>query len=105
MAHVHKDLIIAWANGAQIEYYSDTYEKWIETNSPSWDDVVKYRIKTIKPEWIKVDGVKPKGIDAYQTIEWYSLDDRMDQCCLSDLNFGMSQKDPKRVMFIRLLQE
>lgn len=104
MEHVHKDLIIAWANGAKIEVYSDICEKWIEIDSPKWDTGNQYRIKTNKPEWIKVDGVRPKGLDD-PFIEWYSVDGRMDQCYMSSLNFGMSQKDPKRVMFIRILKD
>lgn len=42
----HYDLIIAWANGATIEYYSDTHESWIEiATAPNWNPSTKYRIK------------------------------------------------------------
>lgn len=42
--HKHKDLIIAWANGATIErtHFS---EGWIVSEPPSWDLFQEYRIK------------------------------------------------------------
>lgn len=46
--HVHADLIIAWANGAEIEFYED--DVWITTKDPAWHKDVEYRIKPTKPE-------------------------------------------------------
>lgn len=43
--HKHKDAIIAWANGEQIEYYSESYKAWRECDSPSWLEFDKYRVK------------------------------------------------------------
>lgn len=105
MEHVHKDLIIAWANGAKIEYYCETNKQWFEINSPGWDEKTKYRIKTTEAEWIKVDGVRPADINDSQCVEWYSADGRMSKCFIGGLNFGASQKDPKRVVFIRILKD
>lgn len=43
--HVHKDLIIAWANGAEIEYFDFDINKWVPTIAPDWCVNSKYRIK------------------------------------------------------------
>ena len=41
--HKHAELIIAWANGAEIEV-NDSY-KWQEAKDPTWSDYFDYRIK------------------------------------------------------------
>jgi len=44
--HKHADLIIAWANGAKIEYWHAGHEKWLDIDAnPSWWYNVEYRIK------------------------------------------------------------
>lgn len=44
--HKHADLIIAWANGAKIQYYSNSLGKWRDTGTAvSWDSEIEYRIK------------------------------------------------------------
>ena len=45
--HKHADLIHAWAEGAEIQYYDNISKQWIETvdNNPSWRNSVNYRIK------------------------------------------------------------
>lgn len=45
--HKHADLIIAWANGAEIECLDSN---WYYVCTPSWDVTTKYRIKPVKPE-------------------------------------------------------
>jgi hypothetical protein len=48
--HVHKDLIIAWANGADIEFYDGSIWKWVDSpSSPSWYPTTQYRIKPTPP--------------------------------------------------------
>ena len=42
--HKHKALIIAWANGAEIQYFSMSKE-WEDIDMPSWDIRYEYRIK------------------------------------------------------------
>jgi len=44
--HVHANLIKAWADGAEIEYF-DSYEKrWLPpSGGPAWSPDRKYRIK------------------------------------------------------------
>ena len=47
--HKHRDLIIAWANGAGVEYFSTAHgEVWVETKDPCWDTILNYRIKPTK---------------------------------------------------------
>jgi hypothetical protein len=48
--HKHKELIIAWANGAEIEYYSPTFRKWKSIfKGWSWDSQIETQYR-IKPE-------------------------------------------------------
>lgn len=46
MKHKHHDLIIAWANGAQIEQRFS--KKWITANKPQWYEEYEYRVKPIE---------------------------------------------------------
>jgi hypothetical protein len=43
--HKHAELIKAWADGATIERYSWTEQKWKESNPPEWLPDSNYRIK------------------------------------------------------------
>lgn len=46
MKHKHCNLIIAWANGAEIEYRGNQDgAKWLTTTFPSWFEDMEYRIK------------------------------------------------------------
>lgn len=47
--HKHHDLIIQWAKGAEIEYYSTAFERWGLDTTPSWKGV-SYRIKPNPPK-------------------------------------------------------
>jgi hypothetical protein len=43
----HQKEIIAWANGATIQYWSSSDEVWYDTlnNKPLWKDNLRYRVK------------------------------------------------------------
>jgi hypothetical protein len=45
--HVHAEVIKAWADGAEIEYFSKSSEKWfaVVNNDPFWSLNEKYRVK------------------------------------------------------------
>ena len=45
--HKDYDLIMAWANGAEIEYFAkgDGFDCWVDVKNPIWDNAI-YRIKT-----------------------------------------------------------
>jgi hypothetical protein len=46
--HKHHDLIIAWAKGAEIEFFSHL-DTWVHRKHPSWDSNIKYRVKPTEP--------------------------------------------------------
>lgn len=45
--HKHAELIKAWADGAEIQYFSKELNNWCNciTSSPEWDVNTEYRIK------------------------------------------------------------
>jgi len=48
--HVHKDLIIAWANGAEIQIettseFDPDVPRWVDQSTPTWGKLRNYRIK------------------------------------------------------------
>ena len=47
--HVHHDLIIAWAKGAEIEYDSVHSVGWHLVDPPSWGKNMRYRVKPTPP--------------------------------------------------------
>lgn len=44
MRHKHADLIIEWANGAQIQCFRSDYT-WVDALDPSWLEYTQYRVK------------------------------------------------------------
>ena len=48
--HKHAELIIAWANGAEIECYCETIDEWEHHKTPVWSEMSIYRVK---PKWEK----------------------------------------------------
>ncbi len=54
MRHKHADLIIAWANGSDIEVYQ--CDEWFGLKAPTWSDKHEYRIKPREPRrfWVNV---------------------------------------------------
>jgi hypothetical protein len=46
MKHKHAELIKAWADGAQVQYfYHGEWVDWESYTSPSWGKTIEYRIK------------------------------------------------------------
>ena len=43
--HKYADVIIAWANGAEIEYRLGPDDSWSKATSPSWHADCEYRVK------------------------------------------------------------
>ena len=43
--HKHAEVSKAWADGADIEYYSPTRLMWVFTPNPTWSELVNYRVK------------------------------------------------------------
>ena len=55
--HKHRDVIVAWANGAQIQFFD--VDEWIDCHEdgPRWHEEKRYRVKpkTVKREgWVNV---------------------------------------------------
>ena len=50
--HKHAELIKAWADGAEIEWYDEYHNQYFNCTNPNWRDNTKYRIKP-KPKWEK----------------------------------------------------
>ena len=60
--HKHKDLIIAWANGALIEYRQGN--AWLPTASPWWEESVDYRIEPT-PDFVSYTFIDLNGVSPY----------------------------------------
>lgn len=43
--HIHADLIIAWANGAEVQYFNEDFDEWLDTDYPMWSERNRYRVK------------------------------------------------------------
>ena len=43
--HKHAELIKLWADGVEIEFWSEFNEGWLRDTSPTWQNHYKYRIK------------------------------------------------------------
>ena len=69
MRHKHADVIIAWANGAQIQYYDAIMRRWSDNENPKWYEEIKFRIK---PE--------PKP----DVVEYYSIGKHHVFCAIGD---------------------
>jgi hypothetical protein len=69
MRHPHADLIIAWANGAKIEFKGQASGEWQDCPSqPAWWDDSEYRIKPEpKPDVVANWNVQKDGIRLIQT--------------------------------------
>jgi len=52
MKHKHYELIIAFANGEEIELKSG--DKWFAIRNPSWFDNIEYRIKPKEPKKVSM---------------------------------------------------
>lgn len=48
--HIHAELIKAWADGAEIEYWDTTHNQWLPCplGGPAWHKHTLYRIKPTK---------------------------------------------------------
>ena len=55
--HKHADLIKAWADGAEIEYWAPVMREWLTNSTPKWYEDTLYRIKP-KPKADVVDYVR-----------------------------------------------
>ena len=76
--HPHAELIKAWADGAEIQYFDTSAMKWKDCKEPYWFIQSRYRIKQEKPSknpWKPSKNPwKPKGSQEYFVIDLDKLD-------------------------------
>ena len=61
--HPHADLIIAWANGAEIQVYNEIEDKWSDAGTPLWRPLNTYRVKpTNVVRWLPVMQMPAKSV-------------------------------------------
>lgn len=56
----HKEVFDAWLSGAKVQYYGEKTKKWIDINNPSWELIIKYRIK---PTILGIEDCSFNGIE------------------------------------------
>jgi hypothetical protein len=72
--HKHADVIIAWANGEEIEYRLGPGDYWKSIIDPSWSLASEYRIK---PKRVKKEGwvnVYPDKYEDYLFTFYFTKD-------------------------------
>lgn len=49
----HSEIIKAWADGKQIQYYDGLCDTWLDIDNPDWCENQSYRVKpeVVKPKW------------------------------------------------------
>ena len=52
--HKHAEVIKAWADGAEIHYFSDDLRDWVLTEKPMWLTETRYRIAPTNPNADKI---------------------------------------------------
>ena len=67
MKHKHRDLIIAWANGAEIQgfIFRNNIGVWEDLETPDWDPDTEYRIKPMPaPNFVELTSLyQPDGYE------------------------------------------
>lgn len=67
--HKHKDVIIAWANGAEVERYCKVNGIWDIVDSPSFDEYSQFRVKKEPKIVVTRCYIKPKEFSiGYNTV-------------------------------------
>jgi hypothetical protein len=100
--HKHAELIKAWADGAEIEYYSVADDEWkpTPTTTPSWSENSVYRIK---PEPTP-DVVKYLGVDGWYHSQvsqaWYNTIGNSYQTWIK-VTFDGATREPKSVELVK----
>lgn len=85
----HKELIVAWAEGAEIEYRYKDEEAWAKCPIPSWYAHVQYRIK---PEPIKTA--------RYKEVLYYNEHRGAWVACITEKHIHLCNNDPEFVRFV-----
>ena len=65
--HKHADEIIAWAEGAEIEFKGQATDDWMKTGTPSWYENYEYRVKPPAKKY-RVALFKYPGVEAVVSV-------------------------------------
>jgi len=68
MAHVHAELIKAWAEGAKIQVLGG-YGKWVSVPNPRWREDSQYRVEVTLPVFRIAKFRLNKGVDHYMMVD------------------------------------
>ena len=72
MKHKHADLIHAWADGVEIEYFHNGCKAWYKAPNPQWNEDTEFRVKP-KEEFLKYRVALHKNPDGkFYTISYLS---------------------------------
>ena len=74
--HKHADVIIAWANGAEIERRDTPTKNWRPAPTPGWYEDCEYRVKPVKKYRVALI----KGADYYTTTADTETDESFISC-------------------------
>lgn len=101
MRHIHADVIIAWAEGAQIQYFAIYESKWFDVDKPLWDPNIRYR-------------VKPKDRVLYAALGPFELEDGIESAFVGnaynvqpintwaiEIIFDADTEEPKSVALVK----
>ena len=80
MRHKHYDVIVAWANGEEIEYRINSSDFWTLIVDPSWCHSTEYRIKPkiVKKEgWVNVYPMDPYVHDTKKVADDFACKNRI----------------------------
>lgn len=65
--HKHADVIIAWANGAEIESKVAATGEWVRARHPGWHEDCEYRVKPPAKKY-RVALFKYPGVEAVVSV-------------------------------------
>lgn len=71
--HIHADVIKAWADGADIEFFSTNHQIWKPVPNPCWIEGVVYRVKQDWYDNIPENGILCKIVDDYEDDVFYAV--------------------------------
>ena len=104
--HKHKDLIVAWSNGSEIEIYNPNNDEWYPTQHPSWVEENVYRIKLSGPNRKEIYNDLNHILDEF---DFERVNDVMKSICwewvMSDGRYGIPSIPELRKHARKLLEE
>lgn len=83
----HADLIIAWANGAEIQWRGSDNSKWENVENPNFHEEYQYRIKP--KEWY--ENIPPQGVLCWV---WDNDDSKTDAVLVIVVNYAPTTRYP-----------